>query len=315
MKKIFVFIIVLITVVSQVSAKVENNLDTKIKTVSNKNREYNIDIDKKLVEYNYIEESEVVEDDGFVLFDIAVFASCWWSPNPWWETDGGLECYNVYIDFRGIPKESGNVQIKVYWQYADQTEELIKTKSVYFNGILWDFIRLEGLRTTENKPTSLRVETITAMSEITTGNNNANPDIVPGVTIEGYLYKKDTDGNLEPLVNVFVTVLSHLSFYDSEYFTSFTHAKIEDIDWWDDGYFPLVAPLKNGNKPCNYLVKSTYESKTIFKKTEKLNAFENTTMENFVFGGSKVKNFNNIFQKILKNYPLLDRIFRFLRFY
>lgn len=318
MKSIIILLLTIVIFFSQVSAQVVNKTNKEDISITNEqDHSFIFDPENKIVECNYADNKKSTEDDGLTFFDVAVYASCWWSPIIWWESDGGLKCYNVYIDFRGNPKESGIVTIKVYWLYSDQPKELIKTESYSFGGrIIWDYGKIMGYESTEEKPTGLRVETITSLSEITKENNKANANLEMGVTIDGYLYEKDSNGNVKPLIGQFVSVLSHWSFYTNEYYMTFSYPKFENIDWWDDGYYCLVAPVKPGNPPYSYLVKSIYNnSEKIIRKTDKLDAFENTTMDDIIFTHSKEKNFNNMFPKTLEKYPILKRFFTFLRFF
>jgi len=320
MKSVIILLLTIAILFSQVSAQVVNETSKKdISIINEQDHSFIFDPESKIIECSYADNKKSTEDDGFTFFDVAVYASCWWSPITWWEPDegDGLKCYNVYIDFRGTPKESGIVEIKIYWLYSDKPEEFIKTESYYFGGIIkWDLGKLMGYESTEEKPIGLRVEAKTLLSEITKENNKANANLEMGVTIDGYLYEKDSSGNVKPLNDQYVSVLSHWLFYTSEYYIAPSSQKFGNISWWDDGYYFLVAPSKPGNTPCRYLIKSTSNhSETIIRRTDELYAFENTTMDDIVFTHSKEKNFSNMFPKTLEKYPILKRFFTFLRFF
>ena len=274
--------------------------------------------DNKIVNESFEYKQEYTTDDGFSLFDIEIFASCWWSPNIWWESEGGLRCYDVYVEFNGWSGQSGAITINMYWVYEER-EGLIKTINQYYGAsIKWDYLGCTGYTSTEEKPVGIRAEVITPIGEITKNNNEDYSPIKDGVSIEGYFYEKNSEGELIPLINKMVYVSADIFYPHEEYSMMLT--KHELFDWWNDGYFFLTAPVKPGIPPNKYKVKACYNA-SVYKiqKTEPLNAFESTTMDDFIYPFSKSGysnqvlslKFFNLFEKLfLKSFPLLQRLLK-----
>ena len=280
------------------------------------NEEFIFDPANKIVTNCHEYKKEATEDDGFTFFDIQIYASCWWSPIIWWESEDGLKCYNVFVDFKGISRESGLVTINMYWIFPGK-EVLFKTEYWQYQlPLAWDCFRFEGYESTDNKPVGIRAEVITDLDEITKNNNEVSSEILDGITIDGYAYKKNSDGKKIPLMSKEVSVFAHLSHYDKMYYHTFTQPEfsIGDVKWWDDGYYCLVAPIKPGNPPCRYMIKTNYNSSEYqIKTTCPLNIFENTTMPDFVFSFSKAKSCSML--KILGNCNFLEKILELVPFF
>jgi len=317
-KKIFLYFIIFLLIFSQVSAEKINNNNEKNGSnleILNLNDDFYYDTENLIVEYNHDEDIELIESDNFSFFDIKVYASCWWSPIVWWESDGGLKCYNVYVEFRGPQTQTGDVMIEFYWVYNNGTEELFKTHALNFDHMKWFYHKSEGYRSTEEKPKGIKIKAQTDMNEFTKENNIVEEDILQGVSIDGYLYKKNSNGEKVAAIGCELYALSHFTFYRKEYFETVSLSKIEIVDWWDDGYFFLVAPVKPGNPPYRYYIKAKdLNNKKVIKQTEYVYPFENITMKDIVLPNPRIIGFDELIQNVIIRFPLIRNIFTFLKF-
>lgn len=313
MKKKIVLGIIFIIFLSSLSVAAIENIETK-HNIKKQN------IENKLSDRHFSYEHEVIEnasENGDIGdFDLIADIVSWWSPFPWIE---GKEarCCQVYVKREGCYQSEDIywIHIRAYWIYSNGEEELMTSETFQYGGGIYfkSYIRHNMCTcTVEEKPVKTRVEVETLIPESNTENNEKTVNVGLGITINGYVYKKNIFGKKSPVdpSEAEVWCMAEKSHFLDYYFHYYTM----DHLIFGEGHYFLSAPLKSGNPPYTYIIKAKYGIRTQRKSTEPLYEFENTTMEDFVFLKIRNKTVNtkltNILARVINQHQQIFPILR-----